>query len=85
VLSLERVKKYQRQIELLSRLVTVTKGRGTVMKRTHIKISTVSKGVTYPPTIEQRTLTIVYLSKLTKFGLIITIFEHNCVRLSSQN
>jgi len=26
-----------------------------------------------------------YLSKLTKFELIITIFEHNCVYLSSQN
>jgi len=26
----------------------------------------------------------LYLSKLTKFGLIITFFEHNCVYLSSQ-
>jgi len=28
---------------------------------------------------------IFYLSKLTKFELIITIFEDNCVYLSSQN
>ena len=28
---------------------------------------------------------IFYLSKLTKFELIITIYEHNCVYLSSQN
>jgi len=28
---------------------------------------------------------VFYLSKLTKFELIITIFEHNCVYLSSQN
>ena len=33
------------------------KGRGTAMKRTHLKISTVPKEVTCPPTIEQRTLT----------------------------
>jgi len=28
---------------------------------------------------------IFYLSKLSKFEFIITIFEHNCVYLSSQN
>jgi len=27
---------------------------------------------------------ILYLSKLTKFGLIITIFDHNCVYLNSK-
>jgi len=59
VLSIERVEKYQRQIGLLSRLVSVIKSRGTVMKRTHLKISTVLKEVIYPPTIKQRTLTVV--------------------------
>jgi len=37
VLSLKRVEKYQRQTGLLSRLVSVTTDRGTVMKRTHLK------------------------------------------------
>jgi len=57
VLSEEWVEKYQRWAGLLSRLVSVTKGRGTVMKRTHFKYSTVPKEVAYPPTIEQRTFT----------------------------
>jgi len=35
----------------------VKKGLGTVMKRTHLKISTVPKGVTYSLIAEQRTLT----------------------------
>jgi len=52
VLPVEWVEKYQRQAGLLSRLVYVKKGLGTVMKRTQLKISTVPKGVTYPLIVE---------------------------------
>jgi len=52
-------RKYQRQEGLLSRLASVTKDLGTVMKRTHLKITTVSEEVTYPLIVEQRTLTYV--------------------------
>jgi len=34
----ELIGKHQRQVGLLSRLVSVTKGRDTVRKRTHLKI-----------------------------------------------
>ena len=35
----------------------MTKGLGTVMKRTHLTITAVSEEVTYPLSVEQRTLT----------------------------
>ena len=36
----------------------MTKGLGTVMKRTHLEVTAVSEEVTYPLIVEQRTLTI---------------------------
>ena len=57
MLSVEWIEKYQRQGGLLSRLASVIKGLGTVKKRTHFKITTVSEEVTYPLSVEQRTLT----------------------------
>jgi len=55
----------------------VTKGLGTVMKRTHLKISTVPKGVTYPLIIEQRILTSLIIKFLTAKNPWFPIFYLN--------
>ena len=60
MLSVENIQKYQKQEGLLGRLVSVTKGLGTVKKRTHLKITTVSEEDPYPLIVEQRTLTLVH-------------------------